>query len=189
MQGKLVIVTAPSGAGKTTIVKHLLAQEPSLAFSVSATTRTKRETEIHGKDYYFFSEAIFREKIQADEFIEYEEVYPGKLYGTLKSEVDRIWSNNQHIIFDVDVKGALALKKKFPDRTLSIFIEPPSLEILIERLTNRNTETPQTLATRIERVRYEMTFSGQFDHIVVNDILADAQSKALGLVHNFLAAE
>lgn len=189
MQGKLVIVTAPSGAGKTTIVKHLLANEQDLSFSVSATTRPIRANEIDGRDYYFLSEEQFREKIDSNEFIEWEEVYPGKLYGTLKSEIDRIWNNNKHIIFDVDVKGALSLKNKYPERTISIFIEPPSLEILIDRLTKRNTETPQTLKTRIERVKYELTFADHFNHKIINDKLEVAQAKALELVHNFLAGQ
>ena len=181
MQGKLVIVTAPSGAGKTTIVKHLLAQENRLSFSVSATTRPIRANEIDGRDYYFLTEAAFRQKI------EWEEVYPGKLYGTLKSEVERIWNGGKHIIFDVDVKGALSLKNKYPEHTISIFIEPPSLPILIDRLTKRNTETPATLATRIERVKYELTFAGSFDHVIINDNLELAQTQAFDLVHNFLA--
>ncbi|MBK7442101.1 MAG: guanylate kinase [Bacteroidetes bacterium] len=188
MQGKIVIVTAPSGAGKTTIVKHLLASEPKLAFSVSATTRTIRNMETDGKDYYFLSVEQFKEKINQDAFVEWEEVYPGKLYGTLKSEVERIWNANQHIIFDVDVKGALSLKNKYPEQTISLFIQPPSLEVLIDRLTKRNTETPETLKTRIERVKYELTFSGQFDHVIVNDELERAQAEALSLVHNFLSA-
>ena len=187
MQGKLVIVTAPSGAGKTTIVKHLLAQENRLSFSVSATTRPIRANEIDGRDYYFLTEAAFRQKIEENAFLEWEEVYPGKLYGTLKSEVERIWNSGKHIIFDVDVKGALSLKNKYPEHTISIFIEPPSLPILIDRLTKRNTETPATLATRIERVKYELTFAGSFDHIIINDNLELAQSQAFDLVHNFLA--
>ena len=133
------------------------------------------------------TEAAFRQKIEEDAFLEWEEVYPGKLYGTLKSEVERIWNGGKHIIFDVDVKGALSLKNKYPEHTISIFIEPPSLPILIDRLTKRNTETPATLATRIERVKYELTFAGSFDHVIINDNLELAQTQAFDLVHNFLA--
>ena len=165
----------------------MLAQENSLSFSVSATTRPIRANEIDGRDYYFLTEAAFRQKIEEDAFLEWEEVYPGKLYGTLKSEVERIWNGGKHIIFDVDVKGALSLKNKYPEHTISIFIELPSLPILIDRLTKRNTETPATLATRIERVKYELTFAGSFDHIIINDNLELAQSQAFDLVHNFLA--
>lgn len=186
MQGKLVIVTAPSGAGKTTIVKHLLASLPNLVFSISATTRTQRQTEIAGKDYYFFSETEFKQKVAENAFVEWEEVYPGKFYGTLQNEVERIWNQGKHIIFDVDVKGAMSLKNKYPDQTLSIFIEPPSVEILIERLKNRNTETPETLNTRIERVRYELTYSQQFDCVIINDNLEVAKRQALDMVHKFL---
>jgi guanylate kinase len=187
MQGKLVIVTAPSGAGKTTIVKHLLSVEANLVFSVSATTRPIRASEEDGKDYYFLSIDNFKQKVKENAFVEWEEVYPGKCYGTLKSEVERIWNNKKHIIFDVDVKGALSLKNKFPDNTISIFIQPPSLEILIDRLQKRNTETPETLATRIERVKYELTFAPQFDHVIVNDNLDKAKQEAQLLVHNFIA--
>ncbi len=186
MQGKLVIVTAPSGAGKTTIVKHLLAAEPNLVFSVSATTRPIRNMEVDGKDYYFLTMETFQQKVEADAFVEWEEVYPGKCYGTLKSEVERIWNSGKHVIFDVDVKGALALKNKYPEHTISIFIKPPSLEILVERLKNRNTETPETLAIRTERMKYELTFARYFDHVIVNDNLDTAKREAQTLVHNFL---
>jgi guanylate kinase len=187
MLGKLVIVTAPSGAGKTTIVRHLLATEPALAFSVSATTRAKRDYETDGVDYYFLTTAQFQEQIAADAFVEWEEVYPGKYYGTLKSEVERLWDAGKHIIFDVDVQGAIALKSKYPERTLSVFIQPPSLEILAKRLLDRGTETPDTLQTRLERVRYELGFSDRFDAVIVNDVLETAVAEASALVHNFLA--
>jgi len=186
MQGKLVIVTAPSGAGKTTIVKHLLATEPNLVFSVSATTRPIRSIEIDGKDYYFLTTDTFQQKVNEDAFVEWEEVYPGKCYGTLKSEVERIWDAGKHVIFDVDVKGALSLKNKYPEHTISIFIKPPSLEILIERLKNRNTETAEALASRIERMKYELTCAKHFDHVIINDNLDTAKQHAQGLVHNFL---
>ncbi len=184
--GKLIIITAPSGAGKTTIVRYLLKNIPSLAFSVSATTRPIRNNETEGKDYYFLTVDAFRNKINENAFVEWEEVYPGKFYGTLRSEVERLWAEGRHIIFDVDVKGALSLKSQFPERTLSVFIQPPSLEVLIERLRQRATETPETLATRIERVKYELTFSDKFDRVIINDKLETSQEEAFALVHNFL---
>ncbi len=186
MPGKLIIVTAPSGAGKTTIVRHLLDQITDLAFSVSATTRPRRTHEVDGRDYYFITLDAFSQKVEAGEFVEWEEVYPGKCYGTLKSEVERMWANGQDVIFDVDVKGALSLKNKYPDRTLSIFVKPPSVEALADRLLKRGTETPETLATRLERVRYELTFAEKFDRIIVNDNLETALAEAYSLVYNFL---
>ncbi|HNV98028.1 MAG TPA: guanylate kinase [Chitinophagales bacterium] len=189
MPGKLIIVTAPSGAGKTTIVRHLLATEPNLAFSVSATTRLRRDYEVDGKDYYYMSLEDFRLQVEADAFVEWEEVYPGKCYGTLRSEVERLWDAGLDIIFDVDVKGALNLKNQFPERTLSIFVKPPSVDALAERLLNRGTETPETLATRLERVRYELTFADRFDAVIVNDVLETALREASELVHNFLTAD
>ncbi len=187
MPGKLIIVTAPSGAGKTTIVRHLLATEPNLAFSVSATTRPRRDYEVDGRDYYFIPLETFHQKVSENAFVEWEEVYPGKCYGTLKSEVERMWADGKDIIFDVDVKGALNLKQQYPDRTLSVFIRPPSVEALAERLLKRGTETPETLNTRLERVRYELTFADRFDAVVVNDVLETALEEASRLVHNFLA--
>lgn len=185
-EGKLIIVTAPSGAGKTTIVKHLLATIPSLAFSVSATTRPMRNSEVDGRDYYFISVDTFKQKIAAHEFVEWEEVYPGKMYGTLIAELERIWDSGRHIIFDVDVKGAMSLKSKYPERTLSIFIKPPSVDVLIERLRARNTETPETLQTRIEKVHYELSFESKFDKVIVNDVLENSLQQAFALVNNFL---
>lgn len=187
MSGKLIIVTAPSGAGKTTVVKHLLKTIPSLAFSVSATTRTKRENETDGIDYYFLSPEEFKSKIAANEFVEWEEVYPGKFYGTLHTELARLWNEGKNIIFDVDVKGALNLKNKFPEKTFSLFIQPPSLEILVERLKKRETETPETLQTRIARVTLELSFHDRFDKSIVNDILDNTLHTAEELVNNFLS--
>ena len=186
MSGKLIIVTAPSGAGKTTVVKHLLNTIPSLAFSVSATTRNKRENEVDGKDYYFLSNDAFKSKIASNEFVEWEEVYPGKFYGTLEGELSRLWKDGKNIIFDVDVKGALSLKNKYPEKTLSIFIQPPSLEILIERLKKRATETPETLKTRIDSATLELSFHDRFDFSIVNDKLDITLQRAEELVNNFL---
>ena len=185
MDGKLVIITAPSGGGKTTIVNHLLKTIPDIAFSVSATTRTKRENETEGKDYYFLTVDQFLNKINTNEFIEWEEVYPGKYYGTLKNELTRLWSLGKNIIFDVDVKGALNLKNQFPERTISIFIKPPSLEVLIERLKKRATETADSLQIRIDRVKYELTYEAKFDHVIINDKLDSSLSTAYKLVYNF----
>ncbi len=185
--GKLIIVTAPSGAGKTTIVKYLLQQIPSLAFSVSATTRPIRPNETAGKDYYFLSVDAFREKIERNEFVEWEEVYEGKYYGTLKSELERLWQNEKHIIFDVDVKGAFNLQQQYPERSLSIFIKPPSTEVLIERLKNRKSETPESIAIRVERFELELAYEDQFDRVIINDELTDAQKEAHQAVIDFIS--
>jgi guanylate kinase len=185
-EGKLIIITAPSGAGKTTITHYLLNNMPSLAFSVSATTREIRKNEINGVDYYFMSTQDFKEKIQAGELLEWQEVYAGKFYGTLKSEVSRLWAAGKHVVFDVDVKGASNLKNMYGNHALSIFIKPPSLEILINRLTGRNTETANTLATRIERVRLEMTYEDAFDKVIINDDLTKACFEAQNMVSAFL---
>lgn len=184
--GKLIIITAPSGAGKTTIVKYLLEQIPTLAFSVSATTRSIRPNETDGIDYYFMTAETFKNKIDNHEFVEWEEVYPGRFYGTLKVEVKRLWDAGKQIIFDVDVKGAMHLQNKFPERTLSIFIKPPSIEVLIERLQKRKTETAQTLETRVERFKLELAYENKFDKVIINDVLASAQTEALQAVKEFI---
>lgn len=184
--GKLIIITAPSGAGKTTIVKYLLQQIPNLAFSVSATTRPIRLNETNGIDYYFLTADNFAEKIRNDEFAEWEEVYPGKFYGTLKSELERLWNEKKHIVFDVDVKGALNLQQNYRDRSLSIFIKPPSIDILIERLKNRKTETAESIAARVERYSLELAYEDKFDRVIINDDLATAQQEALDLVNKFI---
>lgn len=168
---KVVIISAPSGAGKTTLVKQLLLSYPNLEFSISACSRPKRENEKHGVDYYFLSVNEFKNLIKQDQFIEWEEVYPDRFYGTLKKEIERIWKNKHIVLFDVDVKGGIHLKNIFREKAISIFIAPPSVEILKERLINRGTETPETIKTRVEKAEYEMTFSNQFDFIVVNDKL------------------
>ena len=181
----MFIFTAPSGAGKTTIVRHLLKQYDFLDFSVSATTREKRAHEVHGKDYYFLSVSEFDEKVKAGEFIEWEEVYEDR-YGTLKSEVDRVWALGKHIVFDIEVKGATNIKKLYGDRCKAIFIKPPSLEILIERLTNRKTESASSLRKRIARVKREMTYQYTFDEVLVNDMLEVAQKEAEFMVETFI---
>ncbi len=171
---KVVIISAPSGAGKTTLVKQLLQNYPVLEFSISACSRPKRENEKNGVDYYFLDVAEFKNLISQNQFIEWEEVYPDRFYGTLKKEIERIWNNQHVVLFDVDVKGGINLKKIFGQKAISIFIAPPSIEILKERLKNRGTEPPETLKTRVEKAEYEMTFSNQFDFIVVNDNLNEA---------------
>ncbi len=185
-KNKLIIVTAPSGAGKTTIVHHLINTFPELEFSISATNRPKREKETDGIDYYFISSEDFKNKIAHKEFLEYEEVYTGRFYGTLKSELERLWQQDKCIIFDVEVKGAVNIQKAYPAVSLSIFIMPPSKEILLERLRQRNTETPQTLNQRMERAEEELTYAPRFNATIVNDNLQDALIKSENLVRDFL---
>lgn len=182
---KLIIITAPSGAGKTTIVQHLLASFDELAFSVSATTRKRREHEEEGHDYYFLSPKTFKERIDAEQFVEWEEVYENQFYGTLKSEVERLWKLGKHIIFDIEVKGALNIKKAYPDNSMAIFIQPPSKEILFERLRNRKTESEDSLRKRIARAELELSHADQFDQIIVNDILSDALAEAESIVSTY----
>jgi guanylate kinase len=186
MQGKAVIVSAPSGAGKTTIVKHLLQVIPRLEFSISACSRTKRESETNEKDYYFISADDFREKIARNEFVEWQEVYPGSYYGTLKSEMDRIWSMNKTPIFDVDVIGAVNLKKYFGEQSLGIFIYPPSIEELENRLKKRGSESEETLRKRLDKAAYELTFAARFDKIIINDNLEVKCAEIVELVNDFL---
>ena len=185
-QGKAIIFSAPSGAGKTTIVRYLLERELPLLFSISACSRNRRPNEIDGKDYYFLSIDDFKAKVANNAFVEWEEVYENHFYGTLKSEIDRIWSNHQHVVFDVDVVGGLNLKKHFGDRALSIFIEPPSLDVLFKRLKNRATETEKSLNKRIEKATHEMKFSSSFDLIIINDRLEKAKKDAFEKVSKFL---
>jgi len=185
-EGKLIVITAPSGAGKTTIVGHLLKTYDFLDFSISATTRTKRKKEKEGKDYYFLSTKEFKALIKKRAFLEYEEVYEDQFYGTLKSEVERIWSNKKHIIFDIDVKGAVNLKKKYKDQCQTIFIKPPSLQVIIERLTNRKTETETSLKKRIRRIKRELKYENRFDHVLVNDVLDTALKEAEILIETLL---
>jgi guanylate kinase len=183
---KIIIITAPSGAGKTTIVKKLLAEMPQLAFSISATTRIARDTEVSGQDYYFLTQEDFHQKIEQHAFAEYEMVYAGKYYGTLKSELQRIWNNNQVPMVDIDVKGALSIKEKYQGVTLTIFIAPPTLDALRVRLSERGTETQASLEERLGKARYELSFSHEFDEIVVNDELERAYAEVKALVLAFL---
>ena len=187
MQGKVIVVSAPSGAGKTSIVRHLLQAIPELKFSISATTRSKRDHEIDGKDYYFITPDEFKAKLANHEFLEWQEVYTDQFYGSLKSEVERIWRNGDTVIFDVDVLGGLNIKKFYGEQALAVFIEPPTIEELEKRLKNRGTETPETLKKRLDKAEYEISFSNQFDKIILNDVLATAQTEMINLVKNFLA--
>ncbi len=186
MTGKLVIFSAPSGAGKTSIVRGVLHETPQLEFSVSACSRPRRPNETHGIDYYFMTPEAFREKIEQGAFLEWEEVYPGSFYGTLRSEVDRIWQAGRHVIFDVDVAGGLNIKKQFPEQSLAIFIKPPSIQELEKRLLLRNTETPESLEKRLGKAAFELTFANQFDREVINDDLQRAIKQTIEIVHDFL---
>ncbi len=185
-KGRVIIVSAPSGAGKTTIVRHLLASGLNLVFSVSACSRPPRTHEINGKDYYFMSADAFQEKIREEAFVEWEEVYPGKYYGTLKQEVRRIWNESHHILFDVDVKGGLTLKKAFGDRALALFIMPPSLGELEKRLWTRATDSEKSIRERIKKASVELTFAPQFDYCLINDDLHVALNEAVHVVSRFL---
>ncbi len=185
-EGKLIILTAPSGGGKTTIKRHLLKTYAALGFSVSVTTRDMREHEVEGADYYFKSVEEFKALRAEQAFIEWEEVYDGQYYGTLKTEVERLWSEGQHIVFDIDVHGARDLKEKYGDRCLAIFIRPPSLQVIIERLKNRQTESEQSLKKRIKRIKREMMYENEFDTIIVNDLLDVTLKEAELKVETFL---
>lgn len=187
-QGKCIIVSAPSGAGKTTIVRHLLGRGLGLDFSISCTSRPKRGHERDGHDYFFLTADEFRARIAAGEFVEWEEVYPGRFYGTLRSEVERIWREGHHPIFDVDVVGGLRLKEIFGDRALSVFVSPPTIEALEQRLHLRGTETPETLRTRLNKAHHELSFSVQYDHVLINDDVHQACEEAFGVVRAFLQA-
>ena len=188
MAGKALIFSAPSGSGKTTIVKHLLENNNDLGFSISASTRDKRgRTEQHGKDYYFLTPEDFKKKIDNNEFIEWEEVYAGNFYGTLKSEIERIWSEGKNVIFDVDVKGGINLKKYFGDRALAVFVKVPSMEVLIERLRDRGTESEESLSRRLFKANFEMTFQDKFDVVLVNEDLGRSLKEAQKLYDDFKA--
>jgi len=182
---KLIIISGPSGCGKTTIAHKILEKYPELMFSVSATTRSRRDSEINGKDYYFITKKEFEEKIHKNELIEWEQIY-NDYYGSLKSEVEKAFSLEKSILFDVDVKGALSIKKKYPNHAVSIFIKPPSVDLLIERLKKRGTETKETLTKRIERVSMELQHIKDFDYCVTNDNLEDAVTKVDNIIAKFL---
>ena len=184
---KVIIITAPSGAGKTSITNYLLKTLPMLAFSVSATTRKPRGNEIDGKDYYFLSEDDFNEKIRNNEFVEWEMVYEGKYYGTLKQEFTRIWNEKKIPVLDIDVKGAIHIKQQFPNDTLTLFIEPPSIEELRRRLESRGTESEETLAARVNKASYEISFKHHFHLIIINSDLDNACAEALEAIRMFLA--
>jgi guanylate kinase len=186
MAGKAIIFSAPSGSGKTTIVKHLLQNNPDLGFSISASTRDKRgRKEEHGKDYYFLTPQQFKKKIDSNEFVEWEEVYEGNFYGTLKSEIERIWKEGKNVIFDVDVKGGLNLKKYFGNKALSIFVKVPSINVLKERLHDRGTETEEALSRRLFKAEFEMTFQDEFDKVLKNENLEKSLAEAQQLYDEF----
>ena len=186
-QGKCIIFSAPSGAGKTTIVHHLLSQDLGLAFSVSACSRDPRPNEVDGKDYHYLGVEGFKKKIAENAFVEWEEVYTNNFYGTLKSEIERIWAQGKAVIFDVDVIGGLNLKKQFQDQAFAVFVEPPSYEELENRLRGRSTETEDKINQRMEKATKEMAFAKEFDMILVNDDLQEACKRAEQLVTEFLA--
>ena len=188
--GKLFVFSAPSGSGKTTIVRHLLSQENfNLEFSISATSREPRGEEIEGKDYYFISLKKFKEHIKSDEFLEWEEVYRDNFYGTLKSEVERIWAKGKHVIFDIDVAGGLRIKKKFPKKTLAVFVKPPSVDELKIRLKKRKTESEEKINMRIAKASIELATAPQFDKIIKNYDLLTALKEAEKLVGDFIKIE
>ncbi|MDR1783713.1 MAG: guanylate kinase [Dysgonamonadaceae bacterium] len=186
MKGKLIILSAPSGSGKTTIIKHVLEQGVPLAFSVSATSRPPRANERNGIDYWFISPEVFREKIAAGEFLEYEEVYHNRFYGTLKSEVESKLEEGQNVILDVDVAGGLSIKKIFGDNALLIFIQPPSVEELKKRLELRGTDSPEIIADRISKAEYELSLASNYDCIIINDDLKKAQQETITIINNFI---
>lgn len=186
MEGKLVIISAPSGAGKTTIVRHLLNSGLNLSFSISATTRPLRGNEVDGKDYFFLTVPEFKKKIDNEEFVEWEEVYRNLFYGTLRSELDRIWGEGDHVLFDVDVQGGINLKNKFRANAIAIFIMPPSIDELENRLKRRGTDNPGKIKMRLDKAKEELDMASQFDLVVVNDQLEKAQNEVIDKVSTFL---
>ncbi len=186
-EGKLIVFSAPSGSGKTTIVKHLLSlKDLNLEFSISATSREKRDTEVDGKDYYFLSAKEFKTKIKNEAFLEWEEVYRDNFYGTLKTEVERIWAKGKHVIFDIDVSGGLRIKRKFPEQTLAVFVKPPSIDALKIRLKKRKTESKDKINMRVAKASAELATAPQFDTIVLNDNLEKALDEAHKKVSDFI---
>ncbi len=186
--GKLVIFSAPSGAGKSTLVNYLLPQFPELSFSISATSRSPRGKEENGKDYYFLSSEEFKARVAGDELLEWEEVYAGTYYGTLRSEVERIWAQGKVVVFDIDVVGALTLKRQFGDRALALFVQAPSVEILEQRLRGRGTDSEEKIQQRVAKATIEMARAPEFDKVVVNDDLDTAKAEALAILKDFLGA-
>lgn len=188
MSGRLIIFCAPSGAGKSTIVNHLMQLDLGLAFSISATSRTPRRGEVNGREYYFMTPEQFRKKIDAGDFVEWEEVYPNRFYGTLRSELDRIWASGHHALFDIDVAGGMNLKKLYGNRALSVFVKPPSLEALEQRLRDRATDDDDSLKERLGKAAHELEYAGEFDVILINDVLDETLVKARQMVRKFLNA-
>ncbi|MEQ9437778.1 MAG: guanylate kinase [Cyclobacteriaceae bacterium] len=186
--GRAIIFSAPSGSGKTTLVHHLLASNPDLSFSISVTTREKRSNEVADKDYYFITPGEFRQKLQENAFVEWQEVYRDRFYGTLKSEIEQIWAHKKNVIFDVDVKGGINLKNYFGDRALAIFVRPPSLNVLAERLQFRNTDSSDSIKQRLEKAEYELKFENLFDVTVVNDDLEQSKREVQRLYDDFTEA-
>ena len=184
--GKLIVFSAPSGSGKTTLVHHLLSQQLPLGFSISATSRAPRGKEQNGIDYHFLTPDQFQAKIKADAFLEYEEVYANLFYGTLHTEVDRLWKEGKHILFDIDVKGGLNIKHKYPQNTLAVFVQPPSVAVLENRLRSRATDSEETIQKRLAKAALEMEFAPKFDHILINDDLETAKKEALQIVVDFI---
>lgn len=185
-EGKLFVFSAPSGSGKTTLVKHLLTENLPLGFSISATSRKPRGKEKNGIDYHFLSSSDFQNKIKENAFIEYEEVYNGIFYGTLKSELKRLWAQGKHVLFDIDVKGGINIKKQYPQNTLALFIQPPSKKILEERLRGRGTESEDNIQMRLARAEEEMSFAVQFDSVIINDHLETAKKEVVRQVRRFI---
>ena len=184
--GKLIIFSAPSGSGKSTIINYLLTQHLNLAFSISATSRAPRGTEQHGVEYFFLTPDEFRRRIAAGDFLEYEEVYPDRFYGTLKEQVERQLADGQNVVFDVDVVGGCNIKQFYGERALSVFIQPPSVEELRKRLVGRGTDAPEVIESRIAKAEYELSFAPKFDTVIVNDDLETAQAEALKVIQDFL---
>jgi guanylate kinase len=188
-QGKMIVVSAPSGSGKTTIVRQVLASGLNLEFSVSACSRQPRANEKDGIDYYFLSAEAFKQKIAQNAFVEWEEVYAGNYYGTLKSEVERIWQKGNHVIFDVDVVGGLNIKRQYPEACLSLFVQPPSIKELEKRLRGRSTDSEETIQKRIAKAEYELSFARQFDRIIINDILEVAVNETFKAISEFISCK
>lgn len=186
MSGKLIIFSAPSGAGKTTIVKKLLQENFNLEFSISACSRDGRHNEKHGKDYYFISVEEFKNRIEKDEFIEWEEVYPNQYYGTLRTEINRIWSNGNNVIFDVDVIGGLNIKKQYPDKSLAVFVKPPSIAELEKRLINRSSDSKEHIIKRVAKAESEMSYANQFDVVIINESIDKAVRDTIEVISKFL---